>query len=1430
MKRFRQTMLVALILAAGSWGVWLQTIDAPFVSEKTSVFELERGGYWPQARSSFSPKNPEDRNARLEYELRRLRNPETRQIPENMRRRELAFAENLPNREELMAKGGRQIYAADWNPRGPFNVGGRTRALAIDRNFNGTTNQRILAGGVSGGIFLSTDNGASWQLRSDLDDISGVTSIAQDPNQTNVWYAGTGEQLGASAGGAYTTYLGYGIFKSTDNGDSWTPLESTISGNLVSVFDKFFDRIWNVAIHPQGSVVFAATYGRIMRSVNGGASWEELLGESNPPYNTITDVAIAPDGSVYATLSRNGAGMQNYGVFRSTDLGVNWSNVSPPTLAGDPYRMVLGVSQSDANTVYMLAQTTRSGASPADHQLFRFDAANGTWTDLTANIPNFEGRVGPFNSQGGYDLIVSVKPDDPNVIWIGGTNLYRSIDGGQTFTFDGGYFAPDVIGLYENHHPDQHSIAFYPDAPNSMISGHDGGLSFTNNNLENPQTWTSLNNGYLTSQFYAIAIDPLPGSDLIVGGLQDNGSWVTESSVFESPWNDLTGGDGGFSAAAPGGLPVYTSLQNGTVVRIEVDNGQLVGTIVQPSTPNGDDDFNFITPFVLDPNDSRVMYICVSNGVWRNSNLEEIPLGNGDVTSINWTSLSNSAIPGMVATTVAVATTPANRVYFGATDFQFDTKLIRLDNAETNPAGVDITPPGVPGGSVASSVGINPDNGDEILVTFANYGIVNLYHSTDGGASWTTVEGNLGGDDGPSTRWASILPTGFNTMYFVGTSVGLFSTSAINGESTNWTQEGASTIGNVVVDMVVSRKGDGLVAAGTHGRGVYSANVAVGAAQLAVDATELQIEAKPGESGATTFTMSNPGSAPLNFDVTASGNFPSNSIPKLSKSNQKAPHPKKLEAMRRLAERKNSLGFDENDMPNRQTLSSGTDVITLDDGNETPDTFVGVNDNLSFFWLNFFTVAQQDFSLEAVQVYLRTESATTNPVDVAVFDADFNTLVSGTVDLELSTDGQWYTINFNPPLNFSAGASFQIEIGASGDIVFPAGTDQSAAVPNNSFFFDWDAFDYVNLNTQSGFENAAFLIRAMGTLSGGSNEPPVASGTISTLNAQVGETITFDASTSSDPDGQIVTYNWNFGDGNSSALTVATHSYASPGTFDVVLTVTDDDGASSQASGQVSITQADNQPPVASANVSPNPATAGETVTFDGSGSSDPDGQIVTYNWNFGDGNTSNQQVANHAYASTGTFNYSLTVTDDRGGSAQTSGQITVNPAGPQLLTVTPSAGSVPAGGSQEITVTLDASSLAENTYTGQVSITSNGGGQQLGLTMLVRTPVSVDDEEIAPETFALMQNYPNPFNPQTRISYALPERAEIQLTIYNLQGQLVKTLFKGEKAAGAHNVTWNGRDVRDQLVGSGLYIYRLETVTGSNAGTVLSRKMTFVK
>jgi len=806
--------------------------------------------------------SPEDPQARYMYEYRRLRNPYTGKIPENIRQKELAFSATLPVAEARTFAGtsrNARGQAEDWQRRGPYNVGGRTRALAID-----VANENIiLAGGVSGGMWRSINGGNAWTKTTDPNLLQSVTTVDQDKRtgKTNTWYYGTGELVGNSASAVGALYRGNGIYKSTDNGASWQVLPRTVTSDLTT-FNNVFQWVWRVATNP-GSVnqdqVFAATLGGIQRSTDGGATWSNALGSINGTTATsqarFTDIDISPSGVMYATLSSvnslNSDPAPVKGIFRSTD-GITWTDITPPNWPTTYERVVLDISPNNENIVYFLANTPGAGKR-SDQDIwtslwkYTYVSGNGTgtggtWENRSGNIPAFGGQVGNYDHQGNYNMVIKVKPDNSNHVIIGGTNLYQSTTGFATSRntkWIGGYTLENNAGMYPNHHPDQHELAFYPSNTSRLLSAHDGGLSRTDNVLASDTVrWTSLNRGYLTTQFTSVAIDLDETDNLILGGMQDNGTFFNNGRANENAaWESLLSGDGAYGAAVANSLIV--SAQNGFIYRYAFENnGDFQGYARIDPLDQDSEDYLFVNPYVIDPNNQYVMYLPAGVSLWRNNNLNAIPVGEGDQfseqTNRNWqiiSTLSPSAANEVISA-VAVSKSPANVVYYGTST----GKLYKLTDALTvdRPTSTAITGTNFPANAYITSIAVDPADANNVIVAFSNYGVISLFRTTTGGTgtnAWTAVAGNLeenldGSGNGPAVKWVNILPSssGGETKYFVGTTTGLYATDTFDGTSTIWIKEGTTTIGDVPVDMVVSRSTDNLVVVGTHGNGVYSYN------------------------------------------------------------------------------------------------------------------------------------------------------------------------------------------------------------------------------------------------------------------------------------------------------------------------------------------------------------------------------------------------------------------------------------------------------------------------------------------------------------------------------------------------------------------------------------------------------------------------------
>jgi len=243
---------------------------------------------------------------------------------------------------------------------------------------------------------------------------------------------------------------------------------------------------------------------------------------------------------------------------------------------------------------------------------------------------------------------------------------------------------------------------------------------------------------------------------------------------------------------------------------------------------------------------------------------------------------------------------------------------------------------------------------------------------------------------------------------------------------------------------------------------------------------------------------------------------------------------------------------------------------------------------------------------------------------------------------------------------------------------FGDGTTGSGATAYHRFTSDGT---YVVRLTVTDDDGATDTTQTSVVVGSAPNQPPSAAMTVSPSSAQVGQPISLSGSGSSDPDGSIVSYQWSFGDGASSSGVSTSHAYSSTGTYTVRLTVTDNDGATDVETRTVTITSAPNQPPNAAMVISPSTAQVGQPISFSGSGSSDPDGSIVSYQWSFGDGASSSGQSTSHAYSFAGTYTVRLTVTDNDGATDVETRTVTITSAPNQppnaAMTVSPSSAQV---------------------------------------------------------------------------------------------------------------------------------------------------------
>jgi Secretion system C-terminal sorting domain len=820
--------------------------NAPVEAEKANKLSLTR--LKSELINEHESESLEERamwaEERVRHEWNMAHDPKTGKIPRDAQLKAIEAAKTA-NEFRLPSVDGKENGGTiTLVGRGPTNYGGRTRAVGIDvRNSN-----IIIAGCVSGGTMRTTDGGNNWTRVSPTGQIHNVTTVAQDPRSgsQDTWYYGGGEASGNSASiDGNSSFMNNGIWKSTDNGATWTILSNTQS--TLETFNSGFDFTHRLAVDPTNGNVYAAASNTIRRSTDGGATWSIVLGSF--ANNGFTDIIITPSGRLYAAFQGDDT---NEGVWTSTTgasgswtkiAGTISSVVTPATWnAASGYgRVVLAYAPSATNIVYALyynnTLSSCSGTAAPEAKLFKYDQSTSTWTNLSANLPNESGCLDgndPFACQGGYDLCVAVKPNDANTVFIGGTNVYRSTDGFTTTTNTkriGGYVSASSYGLYANHHPDIHYLTFATGDNNTLYTGTDGGVH-KGDITATTVAWTSLNNNYVTYQYYHTDINPNSTSvTAMAGGAQDNGTKFTTSGTSHT---DEWSGDGCqvqfVQFTSTSNYNMFVSSQQGSIYR----NTATTATNVKPSGSASGNSAAFVTYFHLDPDNTNYLYYAGANSIYRTRIASTIAATTvGSNSAAEWELLSGLGASGKIS----YMATSRNNSYGGAAYSASNTNRVlyigtetgnvyRLDDpafAAAATAAVSIKPSS--GSGYVSCIAVNPFNDSEVMLTYSNYGASSVFHTTNAKSAtptWTVVEGpSSGAVTLGSARSCLITRFGATTTYLVGNSTGLFCTQVLSGATTVWDRVGSTDINYAVCSSMRLRVTDNKAVLGTHGNGMF---------------------------------------------------------------------------------------------------------------------------------------------------------------------------------------------------------------------------------------------------------------------------------------------------------------------------------------------------------------------------------------------------------------------------------------------------------------------------------------------------------------------------------------------------------------------------------------------------------------------------------
>jgi trimeric autotransporter adhesin len=696
--------------------------------------------------------------------------------------------------EEVKASPIARTAALNWTERGPSfdSVGpsngngrgagagvnlpgtitsGRIRAVLIDQS--DPTGNTVFTGGIMGGLWKTTNflsASPNWVNVNDYFANMGISWITQNPANPDIMYFSTGEPTSNA-----DAVLGAGIWKSTDHGNTWAQLPSTTT----------FTRTFRLLCDNAGNVYAALRAGGLRRSSDGGNTWFQIA-PSGFTTSSVTDIEMSSTGVLHASFGYF-TGTSSVATYRRTtspatvSTSAGWETPTGlPTVANRIEIATLGdfvylTPTNTSNNVYGAYLSTDGG------QNFRQKHVSTYTTSLS-------------NTQGWYNISLDINPANPAEFIVGGLDAYRSVDSGASVTRLTRWVSSPPYVHADHHYVDWHQNG----AESRILMATDGGLFLSQNN---GVTFSDRNRNLNLKQFYSIAIHPtLP--NYFLAGSQDNGVHQLKYEGL-GPSVEVTGGDGAYVHINQlDGNIQYGSYVFGVYRRST--NGGATWNTASPYPDNG----LFINPFDVD-DATNTMYACYGSNIfmrWPNAHT---------ATSSANTLITVSGLGTPTAFKVSPYT--ANRLFIGSSS----GRVFKISNAGTvTNADVlsnteDISPP-----TSAYINCVNVGSSENNLVAVAtNYGVQNIWVSTNGGLQWTAQDGNL--PDMP-VRWAIFHPTN-NDKMIIATETGVWITHDLNGAATQWVP--SPGFPTVRTDMLRYRASDNLIAAGTHGRGVFTANI-----------------------------------------------------------------------------------------------------------------------------------------------------------------------------------------------------------------------------------------------------------------------------------------------------------------------------------------------------------------------------------------------------------------------------------------------------------------------------------------------------------------------------------------------------------------------------------------------------------------------------
>jgi photosystem II stability/assembly factor-like uncharacterized protein len=393
-------------------------------------------------------------------------------------------------------KKSESVQQLNWVGVGPNNIGGRVRSIAFDP-LNSST---LYCGSVSGGVWKSTNSGASWNVLNDAAANLVIGGLAVDPTNGNTIYAATGE------GYFNVDWLtGVGVLKSTDGGANWV-VQSNFATPNATFGINYMNRI---VIRPDApNTVFVGMLGGIWKTTNGGTSWVRL----NAGVTSVRCMDLIMHPTMYDIMYSTFGHFSIDGIYKTTNGGTNWNKLTTGLPAAGYQRINIAMSKSSPSTLYAAFDDS---ATHDTFNIYKSTNDGASWSVLTKPSNPVDGGS-HLGAQGWYNNCIAVHPTDPNTVLIGGINLYKTTNGGATWTMKTNWYS---WLTYQVVHADQHIIAYDPSNPAIVYFGNDGGMY---KSTDGGETFSMINANLGITQFYSGAIHPT--LDVYYGGTQDNGT------------------------------------------------------------------------------------------------------------------------------------------------------------------------------------------------------------------------------------------------------------------------------------------------------------------------------------------------------------------------------------------------------------------------------------------------------------------------------------------------------------------------------------------------------------------------------------------------------------------------------------------------------------------------------------------------------------------------------------------------------------------------------------------------------------------------------------------------------------------------------------------------------------------------------------------